>query len=157
VRAHIAVVGASDPSSEDARLAEAVGSAVAAAGAVLVCGGLAGVMEAAARGAKGGGGLTLGILPGKSRAAANEYIDCAVATGLGDFRNYLVVAAADAVVALPGSHGTLSEIAMALTLKKPVVGLGTWEIEGVVRASSAEEAVRLALTAARGPGGPHAH
>jgi uncharacterized protein (TIGR00725 family) len=157
VRAHIAVVGASDPSSEDARLAEAVGSAVAAAGAVLVCGGLAGVMEAAARGAKGGGGLTLGILPGKSRAAANEYIDCAVATGLGDFRNYLVVAAADAVVALPGSHGTLSEIAMALTLKKPVVGLGTWEIEGVVRASSAEEAVRLALTAARGPGGPQAH
>jgi hypothetical protein len=148
VRAQIAVVGASEPSAGDARLAEAVGAEVAAAGAVLVCGGLGGIMEAAARGAKSRGGLTLGILPGRSRRAANAYIDCAVATGLGDFRNFLVVAAADAVVALPGSYGTLSEIAMALTLEKPVVGLGTWEIEGVVRASSAEEAVRLAVSAA---------
>lgn len=121
---------------------------MAAAGAVLVCGGLGGIMEAAARGAKSAGGLTLGILPGRSRKAANAYLDCVVATGLGDFRNFLVVATADAVVALPGSYGTLSEIAMALTLQKPVVGLGTWEIEGVVRATTAEEAVRLALVAA---------
>jgi uncharacterized protein (TIGR00725 family) len=155
VRIQIAVVGASDPSDADARLAEAVGAAVAAAGAVLVCGGLGGIMEAAARGAKNGGGHTLGILPGRSRASANAYIDCAVATGLGDFRNFLVVAAADAVVALPGSYGTLSEIAMALTLRKPVVGLGTWEIDGVIRATSAEEAVRLTLAAVQGgPEGP---
>jgi uncharacterized protein (TIGR00725 family) len=155
MRAQIAVVGASDPSAEDARLAESVGSAVAGAGAVLVCGGLGGIMEAAARGAKSKGGLTLGILPGRSRQGANPYLDCAVATGLGDFRNFLVVAAADAVVALPGSYGTLSEIAMALTLKKPVVGLGTWEIEGVMRATSAEEAVKLALSALQGgPEGP---
>lgn len=133
--------------------AEAVGAAIARAGAVLVCGGLTGVMESAARGAKSEGGLTLGILPGRSREAANPFIDCAIATGLGDFRNFLVVTTADAVIALPGRHGTLSEIAMALTLGKRVVTLGPWEIDGVLRAADPGEAVRLALETVTDTGG----
>ncbi len=115
----------------------------------LVCGGLGGVMEAAARGARTAGGFTLGILPGTDRASANPFIECAVATGLGDFRNYLIVRTADALIALPGRHGTLSEIAMALTLGKPVVGLGTWDIEGVEPAETAEQTVQKALAAIR--------
>ena len=145
MRLQIAVVGASRPSRDAASEAEAVGAAIAEAGATLVCGGLGGIMEAAAKGAREKGGHTLGILPGNSRRDANPYIDCAVATGLGDFRNYLIVATADGVVAMPGRYGTLSEIAMALTLGKPVVGLGSWEIEGVLEAANPEEAVRMAL------------
>lgn len=141
----IAVVGASEPSRDAAAQAEAVGAAIAESGAILVCGGLGGIMEAAAKGAHEKGGFTLGILPGHSREDANPYIDCAVATGLGDFRNYLVVATADAVVAMPGRYGTLSEIAMALTLGKTVVGLGSWEIEGVREAENPEEAIQIAL------------
>lgn len=148
----IAVVGASQPSDVATEQAIAVGAAVAAAGATLVTGGLGGIMEAACRGARGRGGLTVGILPGTSKEDANPYVDCAVPTGLGDFRNYLVVAAADAVIALEGRFGTLSEIAMALTLGKRVVGLGTWEIEGVRTARDPEGAVRLALEAARAGG-----
>ena len=148
----IAVVGASQPSDVASEQAIAVGAAVAAAGATLVTGGLGGIMEAACRGARGRGGLTVGILPGTSKEDANPYVDCAVPTGLGDFRNYLVVAAADAVIALEGRFGTLSEIAMALTLGKRVVGLGTWEIEGVRTARDPEGAVRLALEAARAGG-----
>ncbi len=148
----IAVVGASRPSDVASEQAIAVGAAVAAAGATLVTGGLGGIMEAACRGARGRGGLTVGILPGTSKEDANPYVDCAVPTGLGDFRNYLVVAAADAVIALEGRFGTLSEIAMALTLGKRVVGLGAWEIEGVRTARDPEDAVRLALEAARAGG-----
>jgi len=145
----IAVVGSSAPSEEASNRAMAVGAAVARAGATLVTGGLGGIMEAACRGAREHGGLTLGILPGSSKTEANPYVDCAVPTGLGDFRNYLVVAAADAVIALEGRFGTLSEIAMALTLGKVVVGVGTWEIEGVRDARNPEQAVRLALDAAQ--------
>jgi len=147
-RLQIAVVGAGTCGPEQARAAEEVGRLVARSGAVVVCGGLGGVMEAAARGAKSEGGFTLGILPGPSRAQANPYLDCAIATGLGHFRNFLIAQTADALVAVAGQYGTLSEIAMALVLGKTVVGLGTWEIEGVVHASTAEEAVRLALKAA---------
>ena len=145
MRPQISVVGAGAPSAEAERQAEAVGAAIAAAGATLVCGGLGGVMEAASRGARERGGVTIGILPGRSRADANPYIDFSIATGLGDFRNYLVVAAGDAVVALPGRYGTLSEIAMALTIGKTVVGLGSWEIDGVREAEDPEQAVRIAL------------
>ena len=99
------------------------GRELARAGAVLVCGGLGGAMEAACRGAKAEGGTTLGILPGADRAAANPYVDVAVATGLGEARNALVVRAADAVIAVAGGYGTLSEIALALRAGKPVVGL----------------------------------
>jgi uncharacterized protein (TIGR00725 family) len=104
-------------------------------------------MEAAARGAKREGGFTLGILPGGSRASANDFIDCAVATGLGHFRNFLIAQTSDALIGVSGKYGTLSELAMALTLGKTVVGLGTWEIEGLIRASGPEEAVCLALDA----------
>ena len=147
-RAQIAVVGAGQCGGEVGRQAEDVGRAIARAGAVLVCGGLGGVMEAAARGARSEGGFTVGLLPGSSREAANPHIECAVATGLGHFRNFLVVQTADAVVAVAGKYGTLSEVAMALTLGKTVVGLGSWEIEGVVQASTPDEAVKIALNAA---------
>jgi len=112
---------------------------------VLVCGGMGGGMEAACRGAKAEGGTTLGILPGDDRAAANPWVDVAVATGLGEARNALVVRAADAVIAVEGGYGTLSEIALALRAGVPVAGLGTWEIEGVVEASSPADAVARAL------------
>lgn len=148
-RVQIAVVGAGECEEGVARAAEEVGRAVARSGAILVCGGLGGVMEAAARGARREGGLTVGILPGTSREAANDYVDCALATGLGQFRNFLIAQTADALVAVAGQYGTLSEIAMALVLGKTVVGLGTWDIAGVVPASSPEEAVRRALEAAR--------
>jgi uncharacterized protein (TIGR00725 family) len=116
---------------------------------VLVCGGLGGVMEAACRGAKAEGGTTVGILPGPSRADANEHVDVALATGLGEARNALVVRAADALVAIGGEYGTLSEIALALKAGTPVVGLGTWELDAVVPARSPGEAVELALSPAR--------
>lgn len=145
---HIAVVGAGRASEDQVQAAHAVGRALADAGAVLVCGGLGGVMEAACRGAKEAGGTTVGILPGPSRADANAYVDVALATGLGETRNALVVRAVDALVAVGGEYGTLSEIALALKAGKPVVGLGTWDIDGVQVADSPEEAVRMALAAA---------
>ena len=124
---------------------------------MVVCGGLGGAMEAACRGAKEAGGTTLGILPGIDRRDANPYVDVAVATGLGEGRNVLVVRTADAVIAVGGTYGTLSEIALALRAQIPVVGLGTWELvrngrrdEGIVRADTPEDAVGLALAALPG-------
>jgi uncharacterized protein (TIGR00725 family) len=149
VTRHLAVVGAGRATAEQAATAEQVGRAVAEVGALLVCGGLGGVMEAACRGARQAGGTTLGILPGTDRSQANEYVDVAVPTGLGEARNALVVRAADALIAVAGEYGTLSEIALALKVGKPVVGLGTWEIEGVVAASDAPDAVRRALDLAK--------
>ena len=132
--------------------AEEVGAAVAEAGCGLVCGGLGGVMEAACRGARSRGGLTLGLLPGLDREEANGWVVAAVPTGLGEARNALVVRAADAVVAVGGGWGTLSEIALALKTGVPVVGLATWEpairgapVEGIVRADDPREAVDVAL------------
>jgi uncharacterized protein (TIGR00725 family) len=112
---------------------------------VLICGGLGGVMEAACRGAKTAGGTTVGILPGHDRAQANEHVDVALATGLGEARNALVVRAADALVAVGGEYGTLSEIALALKTGKPVVAIGSWDLEPLVKARDADEAVRRAL------------
>jgi uncharacterized protein (TIGR00725 family) len=112
---------------------------------VLVCGGLGGVMEAACKGAKEAGATTVGILPGADRSAANRFVDIAIPTGLGEARNALVVRAADAVVAIGDGYGTLSEIALALRAGKRVVGLGTWEIEGVLPESGAEAAVETVL------------
>lgn len=111
-----------------------------------MCGGLGGVMEAACRGAKDAGGTTVGILPGTDRAAANPFVDVAVATGLGEARNALVVRAADAVIAIGGGYGTLSEIALALKAGKRVVGLETWDVEGVEVADAPEAAVEAVLT-----------
>ncbi len=156
-RRYIAVVGGGGRVPPSVRgAAEDVGRAVAEAGAVLVCGGLGGVMEAACRGAHAGGGLTVGILPGRDRTDANRHVDVAIPTGMGEARNALVVRAADAVVAVDGEYGTLSEIALALQAGIPVVGLGTWELarggvpdEGVVRAEDPVRAVALALASAR--------
>ena len=108
-------------------------------------GGLGGVMEAACRGARDAGGTTIGILPGADRSAANAYVDVAIPTGLGEARNALVVRAADALIAVGGAYGTLSEIALALKAGKRVVGLGTWEIDGVEAAASPEAAVETVL------------
>jgi uncharacterized protein (TIGR00725 family) len=125
--------------------AESVGRELAARGTVVVCGGLGGAMEAACRGAKEAGGTTVGLLPGLDRRDANPYVDVAVPTGLGEARNALVVRAADALVAVGGGYGTLSEIGLALRTGKRVVGLGTWEIEGIEPVSSPEEAVETVL------------
>jgi uncharacterized protein (TIGR00725 family) len=148
----VAVCGSGSAPTADLEAAEAVGRALAERGAVVVCGGLGGTMEAACRGAKSAGGTTVGILPGLDRAAANPYVDVAVPTGLGEARNALVVRAVDALIAVGGEWGTLSEIALALKAGKRVVGLGTWElskagrpVEGIVRAASPAEAVELAL------------
>jgi uncharacterized protein (TIGR00725 family) len=138
---YVAVVGAGEASSQELALAEEVGAGLAALGAVVVTGGLGGVMEAACRGARSERGHTLGILPGADRDAANGWVEIAVATGLGELRNGLVVRAADAVVAVGGAHGTLSEIAFALKLGRPVVGLGTWAVHGVRHVSTPAEAL----------------
>jgi uncharacterized protein (TIGR00725 family) len=143
--AYIAVVGAADAGDEQTWLAEEVGAALAEAGAVTVTGGLGGVMEAASRGAKSRRGQTLGVLPGDDRLAANGWVDIAVATGMGELRNGLVVRCSDAVIAVGGGYGTLSEIALALKARKPVVGLGGWDIEGMVQASGARDAATRAI------------
>jgi uncharacterized protein (TIGR00725 family) len=146
---YIGVVGAGGAPAETLALAEEVGREVARAGAVVVCGGLGGVMEAACRGAKKEGGRTLGILPGHDRSGANPHLDLSVVTGMGDARNAIVARSSDALVALPGGHGTLSEVALGLKTGRPVVGLGAWaEVEGVAAASTPADAVRLALEGA---------
>ena len=142
---YVAVVGPGEASERELEDAEAVGRELADAGAVVVCGGLGGVMAAACRGAASAGGLTLGILPGADREAANEWVQVAIPTGLGEMRNALVVRAADAVVAVGGAYGTLSEIALALKTGVAVVGLGSWEIDGVRPAQTPAEAVGIAL------------
>lgn len=149
---YVAVVGSSVATEEESVLASGVGGTLAVAGAILVCGGLGGVMEAACRGAKERGGTTIGILPGSDRHAANPHVDIAIATGLGEARNAAVVCSADAVIAVGGGFGTLSEIALALRAGKPVVGLGTWELrrhgqtsDGIMVAADPTEAVALAL------------
>ncbi len=154
----VAVVGASDCTGRphEVQLARAVGHALAEAGAILICGGRGGVMAAACRGAKSAGGLTIGVLPGDSAAEANPYVDIPIVTGMGEARNIIIVRTAHAVIAVGGEFGTLSEIAFALKLGRPVVGLGTWElsrqgrlVQDILVASTPEEAVRLALTESR--------
>lgn len=144
-RVRVAVIGGGRPGKPALEAAREVGRRLAEAGAVVVCGGLGGVMEAVCRGARESGGLSVGILPGASPADANPWVDLAVATGLGYTRNALVVMNADAVIAVDGEYGTLSEIAYGKIHGKTVVGLGTWEVKGVVPAATPEEAVRLAL------------
>jgi len=141
----IGVIGGAQADRASLEAAARVGRLIAEAEAVLVCGGLGGVMEAAARGAKAAGGLTVGILPGSSPSDANPFIDVPIATGLGYTRNSLVAMNADALIAIDGEYGTLSEIAYGIILGKKVIGLATWGIRGIVPADSPEEAVRLAL------------
>ncbi|HEV2058343.1 MAG TPA: TIGR00725 family protein [Solirubrobacteraceae bacterium] len=143
---YVAVVGAGGTvAAELLALAEAVGGELARRGAVVVTGGLGGVMEAACRGARAAGGMTLGILPGTDRGEANAFVELAVATGMGELRNGLVVRCVDALVAVGGEYGTLSEVALALKAGKPVVGLATWQIDGVQAAADPREAVALVL------------
>ncbi|MDQ4097681.1 MAG: TIGR00725 family protein [Actinomycetota bacterium] len=124
----MAVVGGSAAGAGAERAAEEVGRELGRNGAVVVCGGLGGVMAAACRGAKAEGATTVGILPGDDRRAANQWVDIAIPTGMGEARNALVVRTADALIAVGGEFGTLSEIALALKLGKPVVGIATWDL-----------------------------
>jgi uncharacterized protein (TIGR00725 family) len=147
----VAVVGGSTCTGTEAEWAAAVGRLVAERGAILVCGGLGGVMEAAARGAKQAGGLTIGILPGDDPGAANPHIDVAIATGMGEMRNALIVRAAGAVIAIGGGWGTLSEIALARRIETPVVGLqdSFRPAVEIARVEQPEQAVQWALEQAR--------
>ncbi|HEY6419567.1 MAG TPA: TIGR00725 family protein [Candidatus Binataceae bacterium] len=142
----ITVIGAGDAPKEVCDAAFEVGREVARAGAVLVNGGLGGVMQAAAAGARAAGGHTIGVLPGYDLGAANPHIEFAIATGMGEARNAIVVASADAVIALAGEGGTLAEIGFALKLKRPIVALNSWhEIKELERAATPHDAVATAL------------
>jgi uncharacterized protein (TIGR00725 family) len=125
----VAVCGESDPQTSLAELAHEIGRGIAQRDAALICGGLTGVMEHAARGARSAGGLTIGLLPGDEPEEANAYIDVAIATGLGHARNAILARTADGVVAIGGGLGTLSEIALALRNGKPAIGLQTWRFD----------------------------
>lgn len=154
----IGVIGGQHPPAEALGQAEAVGRLVAEAGAVLACGGLGGVMEAACRGAKAAGGTTVGILPGPDRREANPHVDIAIVTAMSTARNVILVRTSDAVIAIDGSYGTLTEIAHALEQGKRVVSLGAWDLRTagveasrILEASTPEEAVRLAVVEAVRP------
>ena len=153
---YISVIGAGQASEDEAAAAEEIGRLLAEAGALLICGGLGGVMDAAARGCRAAGGTSVGILPGDDRTDGSPHLTVRIATGLGEARNAIVARAADAVIAVGGEFGTLSEIALALKMGKPVVGLGTWtlDLEGLPgdplqRAADPPEAVAKALEAAK--------
>jgi uncharacterized protein (TIGR00725 family) len=144
---YVAVIGASQASAADLEDAREVGRLLGEAGAVVVCGGRGGVMAAASRGAAEAGGMVVGMLPGEGRDDANEWVTVAIPTGLGELRNGLIIRSADAVVAVGGAYGTLSEIALALQAGLSVHALHSWEIAGVRAASSPQAAVAAALAA----------
>lgn len=151
----IAVIGSGQSSPEEAKLAEKVGRELAKRGATLLCGGLGGVMEAACKGAQAEGGLTIGILPGENRYTANPYVRIPIVTGIGYARNVIVVKSAQAIIAIGGSYGTLSEIAHALQSGIPVIGLNTWSFsrnsqpdKSIIPAKDAKDAVDKAISLA---------
>lgn len=153
----IGVLGPNTCSDAEAAVGREVGAEIARRGGVLLCGGLGGMMEAAAEGAKSAGGLTVGILPGAAADAANRFIDLPIPTGLGAYRNMLLVQSCDAVIAVRGGYGTLSEIGAALRLGVPVIALESWQVgqggsvdTGIHVAKSAKEAVALAFASAGG-------
>jgi len=141
----IGVIGGAKADAKSRQIAFRIGQMIAEKGAILVCGGLSGIMEASSRGAKEAGGKTMGILPGNSPDDANSYIDIAIATGLGYSRNSLVALNADVLIAIDGQYGTLTEIAYGCIYGKKIIGLGTWDIPGVIKAKSPEEAIELAF------------
>lgn len=146
----IAVVGAGKCSKKLRDMAAEVGKFVAENGGVIVCGGMGGIMEGAARGAKEAGGVTIGILPSDDKNDANEYIDHVIPSGFGEARNILVVRTADAVVAFPGKFGTLSEMAFALQAKKPVISVNAWKLgEDIKMVETPLEAAKLAMELAQ--------
>jgi len=154
----IAVIGSGTANDKERHLAEEVGREIASQGATLISGGLGGVMEAASRGAKEAGGLTVGILPGRDAKSANPYIDIPIPTGLGEARNAIVATSANAVIAIGGALGTLSEIAFALKARIPVIGLSTWNLDetrlpqgvNIIPAKDARDAVAKAIQAVAG-------
>ncbi len=145
----ISIIGGHTAGKEIRSLAEKVGGLLADAGAIVISGGLGGVMKSVSKGAKKNGGTTIGILPGDNRKSANKYIDIAIPTGLGMARNLLVVRSGDAVIAIDGSWGTLSEIALAKSIGKTVIGLQSFALDDVISADTPEEAVELAISAAK--------
>ncbi|MGQ9677519.1 MAG: TIGR00725 family protein [Chloroflexota bacterium] len=151
----IGVIGEGVASPEAKRAAEIVGRELAQRGHTVICGGLGGVMEAACKGAKEGGGLTVGILPSDNRQDANPYVDVPIVTGLGEARNIIVVKSSQALIAIGGRYGTLSEIALALRLGIPVVGVDTWSLsrqgvvdESILPAEDPVDAVEMAIALA---------
>jgi uncharacterized protein (TIGR00725 family) len=153
----IGVIGDSSCPPEEAKLAENVGELLAQRGATIVCGGLGGVMEAVCRGAKSKGGLTVGVLPGQDSSTANPWVDIPVVTGIGEARNVAVAKSAQAIIAIGGNYGTLSEIAYALKSSIPVIGLNTWSLsrnrqedDSIIRVQSATEAVDKAISLVKG-------
>ncbi|MGE5443410.1 MAG: TIGR00725 family protein [Ignavibacteriales bacterium] len=146
----IGVIGAAEATAQESKTAEEVGREIAKQDGVLVCGGLGGVMEAACRGAKSEGGLTIGIIPGFSASDANSYVDIPIVTGMSHARNVIVVRSSSAVIAIGGSYGTLTEIALALKLGTPVIGINTWEVSSdIKKVANPKEAVDLAFSLAR--------
>jgi uncharacterized protein (TIGR00725 family) len=139
---HIGIIGAGECSLETYQQAKELGYYIGRNHWILICGGLGGIMEGAAEGCYQAGGMTVGILPGNEKNAANPFINIPIATGLGEGRNVLVVKASDVVVAIAGGYGTLSEIGLALKIGKPVVGLGTWlDIDGIDYVETPQQAI----------------
>jgi uncharacterized protein (TIGR00725 family) len=146
---YVAVIGASNALEWELATAEALGKSLGEAGCVLVCGGLGGVMNAAAKGAEAAGGVSIGILPGDDRDVASKHLTVTIATGFGEARNAIVARTSDAVIAVGGEFGTLSEIALALKMGSPVIGIGTWELgrddldrDPIVRVNDVDEAMQ---------------
>ena len=146
VPCYVGVIGPGETTPRELAAAAEVGRLLAEQDVILICGGLGGVMEAACRGAGSSGGITVGLLPATDRTAANPHLTVAIATGLGELRNGLIVRAADALIAIGGGYGTLSEVALALKAGRPVIGIGGWEIAGVERVEDPSQAVERALT-----------
>ncbi len=138
-RITISVIGSHDIDKKVEQLAHNIGVIIAKVGCVLVCGGLSGVMQAAAKGTKEGGGLTIGLLPGREKSDANPYIDIALPTSIGYARNAIVACCADLIIALPGSHGTRSEICYGLVFGRPIIDLGNWNIDGMIKVKNLKE------------------
>jgi uncharacterized protein (TIGR00725 family) len=152
MRKFIGVIGASQPPDELLPIAEKVGEEIAKRGGILICGGMGGIMESACKGAKRSGGLTVGILPTITRDSANPYIDIPIVTGIGYARNIIVVLSSEAIIAIGGAYGTLTELAFALHFNIPVIGIRTWrveseftEVKGIIYVDEPEEAVRIAM------------
>ena len=149
----IGVIGSSGCSSSVSEIAYIVGKEIARKGAILICGGLAGVMEAACKGVKEEGGITIGVLPGDSKEKANPYVDIPITTGMGEARNIIIVRSSDAVIAIAGKYGTLSELAFALRFDVPIVGIATWNIDiPILRAKNPKQAVDMLFSAIKKAG-----
>lgn len=142
----IAVIGGSEAGKDDLIIAEQVGALIAKNNAILICGGMGGVMEAASRGARQNNGLVIGVLPGTNKDSANPYIDITIVTGMGEARNVIITRTCDCAIAIEGKYGTLSEIAYCLAFGIPVIGINTWDIDApIIKVNSAEQAVKAAL------------